>query len=294
MRESQNIRNQMIRFSSLIMFFIFTIANLSLARPRPCVDVKIEAESHVCTPHIMKGYIFLPLKLTYHIPPTHQGQPITVSIPPSADGLVVEHIARDGTTTTQSLDPEPGLFSRAETLQIKSSTLQTYFNLWILPGIHLDFSKLGIYRISYAHPWAEPEEDPNSPVFQSNILTIMLVTEERYNQLHKILHDNPELALASYKFKNPPSACEMPKYRRSFPQIIDKAVKIGAGMDEVLLLLGSPDTAIARYTSTEGQKIYSWDDEWLYETSPAGGCSVHFKNGRVVSKAMCGDWSGED
>jgi hypothetical protein len=243
----------------------------------------------------MKDLIFLPLKLTYHVPATKRDKNITISVPPGAVGLVVEHIARDGTTTTQSLDPEPGLFSRAETLQIKSSTLQTYFNLWILPGMHLDFSKLGTYRISYSHPWAEPEEDPNNPVFQSNILTIMLVTEERYNHLHKILHDNPELALASYKFKNPPSAIEFPEYRRNgYLDRIDKAVKIGAGMDEVLLLLGSPDTAIAGYTSTEGQKIYGYDDEWLYETSPAGDYSVHFKNGRVVSKVMCGGWSGED
>jgi hypothetical protein len=292
MKESQNMGNQIIRFSSLIMLLIFTHPNLSLARPRPCVDVKIEAERHVCTPHIMKDLIFLPLKLTYHIPATDRDKTITISIPPGDGGLVVEHIARDGTTTTQSFDPEPWWFSKAETLQIKSSTLQTYFNLWILPGIHLDFSKLGIYHISYAHPWAETKEDPNNVLYRSNTLTIMLVTEERANQIHKILHDNPELALASYKFKNPPSACEMPKYKRSIPQILDKAVNIGAGMDEVLLLLGPPD--IAGYTSTDGQKIYSYDDEWFYETSPAGDCSVHFKNGRVVSKAMCGDWSGEN
>jgi len=296
MRESQNLRNQIIMFSNLIMFFIFTIANLSLARPRLCVYVELDSQTHIAVP--------FPLKLTFHIPSPHLGKPIKVPIAigpvQGGAGLVVDHITPDGTKTTQTLDPETWWYSQAETLEMKLlrtergyvDFTETQFDVWILIGKKFDFSKPGIYHISYAHPWAEPEEDPNSLVFRSNTLTIMPVTEERANQLHKILQDKPELALASYKFKNPPSAIEMPKYKRSVPKIIDEAIKKGARQDEVLFLLGSPD--MTEHTTIGMQKTYGWDETWDYETSPAGGYYIHFKNGRVVRKGFHADWSGED
>jgi hypothetical protein len=286
MRESQKIRTKIIKLSSLVMLLIFTKANLSVARPRPCVYVELDSETHITLAYR--------LKLTYHIPPTDRDRPLTVSLTPgpveAGAGLVFQHIDPNGTTATYTLEPQPWWFSKAEKVQIKSSPLETRFHLWAQPGIYIDLPELGIYHISYVHPWAEPEEDPNSLLFRSNTLTIMRVTEQRGNQLYEILQQNPELALASYEFKNPP-VIEMPKHRRSVPKIIDEAIKIGVGMDEVLLLLGSPD--IAGHMSANWQKIYGYDDEWFYETSPVGGYYIDFKNGCVVRKGYHADCSGD-
>jgi len=166
-----------------------------------------------------------------------------------------------------------------------------YFDVWVLPGVNFDFSALGIYNISYVHPWVEPEEDPNSLIFRSNILTIMCVSQQRFDHLHKMLRENLELAFASYRFKNTLSAIEMPKYQRSVPRVIDETIKKGTKQDEVLWLLGSPD--IAGHTTIGEQKTYGWDEEWTYETGPASGYIIHFKNGHVVRKGYHADWLGE-
>ena len=290
MRKLKKTRNQIVELGAVVLCFIFTGPNLSAAGLRPNVDVIIEAERHVSPRHIMKNTIFLPLKLTYHIHPTGHDQTITISVPPGASGLDVEHIAPDGTTIGTAIPLEIGWVSRAETVEIRSPTLETHFNIWICPGASFDFSKLGIYRICYFHPRGGLEEDPNGPVFQSNTLTIACVTQERYDQLHMMLSKNPELALASYKFKNPPSSTEFPKYRRTDCSLkkINEFIKEGTKQDEVLLLLGSPD-AIYYSTSSEGRR---WDEEWFYETSPAGGYYVMFKKGCVVGKGEHGDWNG--
>jgi hypothetical protein len=285
-------RAKIMQFGGLVMFLLLTRAALSVARSRPCVEVKIETEQHVGPPHTAEdrrmNLIFRPLKLTYRVPTTPEDQPITLSIAPgpveAGAGLVVEHIAADGTRTTQSLAPEPWWFLKAETRQIKSSSVSTYFSVRVLPGMSFDFSKLGIYRISYVHPWAELQEDPNSSVYRSNILTIACVPQERSDQLHAMLRQNTELALASYRFKHPPSTSEVPSYQRRVVKVIDDAIKQGTKQDEVLLLLGSPDTV--SYHSAGQQKTYGCDETWLFETSPVGGYSVSFKNGRVVGKTF--------
>lgn len=125
MRESQNIPNKIIGLISFAIILIFIHSNLSLARTPKIINITIESKWHVCPPHTMKDLIFLPLKLTYHIPSTHipstnRDKAITISIPPGAGGLVVEHIARDGTRATQSVPPESWWLSQAETVEIKS------------------------------------------------------------------------------------------------------------------------------------------------------------------------------
>jgi hypothetical protein len=158
--------------------------------------------------------------------------------------------------------------------------------------MNLDFSELGIYRISYVHPVPETEEDPNSPVFVSNTLTVACVTQQRYNQLQMILREDSELALASYMFRNPPAAVEYPEYRRGeYLGPIDQAITPGASQDEVLFLLGSPDTV--GYTPLSEQEASNFDEAWLYGTSPVGGYYVHFMNGSVVQKGYYRDWSGD-
>ena len=285
MGKSRKTRNRMAINAVLTVFLIFAQTHLSGARPRTCVYVELDSETHVNPSR---------LKLTYHVPPTHQDRPTSVSIaagPVQAGaGLVFERIAADGTKTAQTLPPEPWWFSRAETLRITSSTLETHFDVWVLAETFLKRAEPGIYHISYVHPWAGPPEDPNSLIFRSNTLTVALVAQQRYDQLHLILLENPELALASYRFKNPPAASEIPRYRRSIPRIIDKAVEEGAGQDEVLLLLGSPDI-VARATIGELKAFGWWDESWDYETSPVGGYKVMFKNGRVVKKMFYADSS---
>lgn len=290
MSKSRDGQLDFVRLSIFIMFLSFGGTNLSAAGLRPCVEVTIEAEHHVWPAHTMKDYIFLPLKLTYRIPPTQDGRLITINTAPGVAGLVVQHTACNGTRTTQSIEPEAWWLSKGEKLQVESSTLPTYFSIWVLPGTDFNFSELGIYRISYVHPWAASEEDPNSPVFQSSTLTIACVTQDRYDQLHMMLRQNLDLAVASYKFKNPPSSTEFPKYRRADCSLkkIDDFIKEGIKQDEVLLLLGSPD-AIYYSKSSEGRR---WDQEWFYETSPAGGYYVMFKRDYVVDKGEHGDWNG--
>lgn len=286
MKESRKSRVKTMAFGGLVMFLLFARATLSAARPRPCVNIRIEAENHVCPLDTTEGTISLPLKLTYHIPPTSDGQPLTVRIAPgpvkAGAGLVVEHIAPSGTKTEQRLAPEPWWLSKAETLRIESSSFSTYFNVWVRPGMSFDFSELGIYRISYVHPGAEPQDNPNSLLYSSNTLTIACVTQERYDQLSARLRKNTDLALAGYRFKNPPSAREDAKYHRSVAKIIDEAIRKGTRRDEVLLLLGSPDSV---YYSQKDE-VQSCDEEWSFETSPVGGYIVRFKNGCVV-------WKGE-
>ena len=286
MKKSRDSRAKTTGFSGLVVCLLLSQAHLSFARPRPCVNVRIEAESHVWPLDTTEGTIFLRLKVTYHIPATRTDKGIALSIVPGpvsgGAGLVVEHISPGGSKTTQSLAAEPWWFSKAQTLQIESSSLSTCFNVWVLPGMSLDFSELGIYRISYIHPWAEPQDNPNSLLFRSNTLTIACVTQERYDQLSITLHKNTDLGFASYRFKNPPSAREDAKYRRSVAKIIDEAIKKGTKQDEVLFLLGSPD--IVSRLSTHQQETYGCGETWLFETSPLGGYSVRFKNGCVVWK----------
>jgi len=107
-----------------------------------------------------------------------------------------------------------------------------------------------------------------------------------------MLLKNPELALASYKFKNPPAAREMPKQRRSVDKIVDEAIEKGTPCDKVLWVLGSPDR-ITPATEGERKAFGWWDESWLYETSPVAMYVVRFKNGRVVKKMSCADWNGE-
>jgi len=158
--------------------------------------------------------------------------------------------------------------------------------------MNLDFSEPGIYHISYVHPLPETEEDPNSPAFVSNTLTVACVTQQRYNQLQMILREDSELALASYMFRNPPAAREDPQYRRGeYLGLIDQAITTGARQDEVLFLLGSPDTS--GYTPLSEQEASNYDEAWLYGTSPVGGYYVHFTSGSVVQKGYYRDCSGD-
>ena len=273
--------NKAFQVAALAVFLTCVCPRLSSAGPRPVVRVEMETENHVGEPHTEQRYVFRPVKLTYHVGASSAEQPVSISINPQAvkegAGLVVEHIAPDGTTTSQRLPAVDWWSSQSRMRIIKSQELPTSFSVWVLPGMHLDFSKLGIYRISYVHPWPEPDDAPETPDSRkvlSNTLTIACVTQERSGQLHRMLGQRPELASASYRFKNPPCR-ERPKYNRALPTIRE-----GAERDEVLLLLGSPDWI---YSPGLGeQKIHNRDETWAYVTSPVGEYNVHFLNGIVV------------
>jgi hypothetical protein len=288
MRKSPTPLNVVIRLVIVAAAANCMLPDLSGARRRPVIEVTIESEHHVGP--------FSPLKLTFRIPRSGLEQPVEVHIPNAVGGgagLVVEHVARDGTVTTQSLPSVPRWFShyRHEMLRIESSTVPIYFNFRVTPLMNLDFSELGIYHISYVHPLPGTEEDPNSPVFVSNTLTIACVSQQRYDQLQMIVRGDSELALASYMFKNPSAAVEDPQYRRGeYLGPIDEAIRPGARRDEVLFLLGSPDTV--GYTPLSEQETSNCDEKWLYGTSPVGGYYVNFKEGRVVSKGRHADWAG--
>lgn len=291
MGNSRRSRNTVAGLTNLAALLILVHTNPTLAQPRPTVKVRLEAERHVCVRHVRKEHIFLPIRLTYQISRTDESQCVKIPMVPLLAGLLVEHIGNDGTRRTQSVPAEACWLSDPQTLELRSSTVPVEASVWIALGPGLDFSRPGLYRLSYVHPWADSPADPNRPVFLSDVLTIACVSWQRCDQLHMMLSKNPELALASYKFKHPPDAREIPEQRRSVAKIVDEAIEKGAPYDKVLWLLGSPDI-IAHATAGERKTFGWWDQRWHYETSPVGGYGVMFKNGRVVKKMRYADWNG--
>lgn len=275
MSKPQDAVKKAVHVAGLVAFLMSICPGLSSAGAPPVVRVEIEGTAGR-------------LKLTYHVPVSRAEKPLSISINPgpvqAGAGLVVEHIAVNGTRKRQKLPPREWWFSKSQTLQIKSRELPTRFSVWVLPGMHLDFSELGIYRISYVHPWPSPDDGPDTPKFQSNTLTIACVTQERSAQLSRMLRQNPKLAFASYRFRNPPCV-EHPKYfRAKHLREIAPAIRKGARRDEVLRLLGSPDGIYA--ASLGEQKMFHYDEAWYYETNPVRGYYVRFRNGLVVDSKL--------
>jgi len=166
MSKPQDAVKKAIHVAGLAAFLMSVCPGLSSAGAPPVVRVEIEGTA-------------ARLKLTYHVPVSRAEKPLSISIHPGAAsggaGLVVEHIAPDGTKKRQNLPPREWWFSKSQKMNIKSRELPTRFSVWVLPGMYLDFSKLGIYHISYVHPWPSPDDGPDTPKFQSNTLTIASV-----------------------------------------------------------------------------------------------------------------------
>ncbi len=290
MTERYSRRKTIVAISCLI-FVILPVAARAVVEP---VRVTIESERHVTTPHINKNNIFLPLKLTMSLPvQSKKYMKMRISAGPvmAGAGLVVKQVLQDGTVTEKKcLEPEPWWFEQAETIEIapnfipkKELSLESIITFWILPGQNFDFSKEGMYYISYKHPWADPN-DPNCLKFTSNTLPIAIVSMERYEQLCE-LNNDPKLVLASYRLKNPNTASEFAKYRRDFS--VFKYISVGDKRDKVLYLTGTPDT-LCLYP--EDQRNSSGCDEcWLWEVSPVSCYVINFKNGRVISISCNGD-----
>jgi hypothetical protein len=211
-------------------------------------------------------------------------------------GLVINHVGIDGTKTEQVLPYKLWWHSKGKFMQITSprppedfgSTEaghrlpSTYFEIWVGPLGQFDFSKCGIYQISYVHPWSDMKN--TNMKFSSNVITIGIVSPARFDYLNLILQQNPELALASYKFKHPPLS-ELPAVARSrYLAVLDEAIKKGTKWDKVLLLLGSPD--ILGYNES---RYFEWNEEWYYETGPVSSYNIFFKDGCVVNKAKSVD-----
>ena len=119
---------------------------------------------------------------------------------------------------------------------------------------------------------------------------IAIVGQERFLELNSKLEQNPQLALASYKFKHPPISERA--YSGGVSEIIDNAITEGVERDEVLLLLGSPDHAYFNGSKFE-QNTYGWYETWGYNTGPVSGYVVHFsKDGHVVQSFKAVDSPG--
>ena len=284
MKASYDASTRTLHMVSQAVFFISVCSSLSFAGSSPAVHIEIETENHVGTPHTIKENIFRRVKLTYRIPASGSEKPVSISVRPwSEAGLVVEHIAIDGTVRRQTLPYTDAWRANSETVDIraeKSRDLQAHVDVWVNLGMHLDFSKPGIYHISYQNPAHIPSTNRNDPTDTTNTLVIACVTRKRYDQLHQMLQQNQALAFASYQFKNPPCV-ECPKYRRSaYLNKIQPAIKAGTRQDEVLLLLGSPDSI--SHASPGVRKLDGWNEQWSYETSPVGGFLVCFKDRCVV------------
>ena len=230
------------------------------------------------------------LKVTFRIEPVRNQDPVFFIVADAITGgagLVVEHIGPDGTATSQSQKYNSGWDSEGGFVRITSPAAihkvpSLYLVMWVGP-LHalFDFSERGIYHISYVHPWEDMKG--TNMTFGSRTKTIAIVSQARLNQLNSMLRANPQLALASYKFKHPAASPRGRAITRSeYLNEIDRAISTGCSPEEVLFLLGSPD-CVGR--SNRGGP----DQQWLYETGPVSSYSIYFKDGIVVSKARGGD-----
>lgn len=133
----------------------------------------------------------------------------------------------------------------------------------------------GLYVVTYEHPWEEIEG--GNMHFESNELLISRTTMEKSDQLYNRFKDDMELQLARYKMKHPPVS-ETPKWQRPL-KYFDEYIETGMLYDEIIFLMGSPD-----WFSHESDTM-----RWHYETSPNGGFSIDFVDGRVVRKGFSFD-----
>ncbi|MCP4612773.1 MAG: hypothetical protein GY845_29100 [Planctomycetes bacterium] len=257
------------------------------------VHVTIETEEYLLAMPPKK------IRLVFHVQRIRNYDPVmffaTGRITAGA-GLVIKHIGTDGTKTEQVLPYKLWWHSKGKFMQITSprppegfSFIEaghrlpsTYFEIWVGPLYQFDFSKRGIYQISYVHPWSDIKN--TNMKFSSNVITIGIVSPARFDYLNLMLQQNPELALASYKFKHPPLS-ELPAVARlRYLAVLDEAIKKGTKWDQVLLLLGSPD--ILGYNKSE---YFDWNEEWHYEMGPVSSYNIFFKDGYVVDKVKSVD-----
>lgn len=239
------------------------------------------------------------VKLVFHVQRIRNYDPVMFFAPSpirAGAGLVIQHIGTDGSKTEQVLPYKLWWHSKGKFMQITSPRPpegfgfieaghrlpSTYFEIWVGFLDQFDFSKRGIYRISYVHPWSDMKN--TNMEFSSKAITIGMVSPARFEYLNLMLQQNPELALASYKFKHPPLS-ELPAVARSrYLATLDEAIKKGTRWDQVLLLLGSPDIV-----GPNASNYFCWNEEWYYETGPVSSYNIFFKEGCVVNKVEGGD-----
>lgn len=284
-------------FSTLYLAIasILLITGVLLAKPRSRVRVELDSDTRAGIP--------LHLRLRFTLNGQNLKMPLKVDPILGGAGLVIEHIASDGTITRQKKPPRKWWFrDGADSLlyiDLKSTihSREVYplnFDIWVGfaplcktlgPNGFYDFTKPGVYQISYEHPWASPEEDPNGILYSSNKLTVIPYNEKRSKQFRNILHNNPELEMVSYQFRNPPPK-EPPGYNEYLynPKLQEAIQNIQ--QDFVLYLLGSPD-----YIWIPKKKD-GFDQEWHYTTSPVGGYNICFNDGKVVNTFFHADQSG--
>jgi len=239
------------------------------------------------------------VKLVFHVQRIRNYDPVMFFAPSpirAGAGLVIQHIGTDGIKTDQVLPYKLWWHSKGKFMQITSPRPpegfgfiesghrlpSTYFEIWVGPLGQFDFSKRGIYQISYVHPWSDMKN--TNMKFSSKAITIGMVSSARFEYLNLMLQQNPELALTSHKFRHPPLS-ELPAVARSrYLAALDEAIKKGTKWDQVLLLLGSPD--ILGYNQS---KYFDWNEEWHYETGPVSSYNIHFKDGKVVGRVKSFD-----
>ena len=138
-------------------------------------------------------------------------------------------------------------------------------------------SEEGLYAVTYEHPWEELEG--TNVRFHSNTLLVSVTSSQRMDGVYSLVKDNPELELARYQMMHPTNS-EFAKYRRPL-KFLDNHIHVGMDYDEVLFLMGPPDSP--------GLDKDNW--RWGYDTSPVGGFWIIFKNGKVVGKNFSFDQS---
>lgn len=279
----------------IVVGLLLFCVNPVYGKPRPhTVHVEIESDQRIGPP--------LNLRLRFCLISNRDGK--SIKFPMKVDpviggaGIVVEHISPDGKKTRQKCPERPRWFDDISQIELKPLRVsreleQVHFDIWVNFGpltvsndnsFHFDFSKPGVYQISYEHPWKGLEEDPNSFWYSSDKLTVVM--PDAIGDLTRFVRERPELDLASHLFRYPPLG-RFEQYSRNVG-IIDEYIA-DEQQDMVFFLLGSPDYISVPQSSIE--KKFA-DMAWHYETSPVGGYCVWFKNGSVVKKGYHFDSPG--
>ncbi len=211
-------------------------------------------------------------------------------------GLVVEHIAQDGTIEKQMLPYKARWHWGGRFLELQSKSLTQMlqrpfpprmtgavgltFDITVRMYDHFKFQEEGIYRISYEHPWHDMERTNvhclSQPVYVAN------VNEQSVRRVRQMFDDDPHLELASHMIQHVLESGLPPWRRAKDIGIVDKAIAIDMDWQDAFQLIGSPD-----YIALPS---HSQPLSWCYATSPVADYYIAFRNGKVIDKGRNVQW----
>jgi len=186
----------------MFMFLALFASSNGFALQKKNIDVTLAARENVIKQRA--GSIPFPLKITVSLSNLESGEePFTYLIPKANHTLSVEYVSDQGMKTVQKRSASLPLRD-ADISKIRASEVSVQFEQWIVLQDYFDFSKAGIYRITFDGAGLDLTDDETEYAVHSNTYWLAIVPDDRYGKLMEAIEGNLELQLASYKFKNPP------------------------------------------------------------------------------------------